>query len=305
VTLFLATLVLVIVVGGLIAMALLGAALVGVGGGSRTASVAIFAVLVFAVSVLVIFVGLRWALSTPAVVLGGFGPLSGLNRSWSLTRGHLWRLFGLYFTLGLLVVLGTLGASLLSAYAPQRALGGVGVAIVTLLTSPLAAIALAIVYRDLTGWPDAASAGVPTGQGRRTAVIAVLGTGFLVFAAGVWAVSSAGGQVFDPDRGHVIAGTSQNALSPCRPNGVKTTFEATDAIWVAAIFTKHVAARDSVVVEYFYGGTSLGSAPLQAGAQGLDCYYETEAIRNAEAGTYRITVTYGSAVISDGSFTVR
>jgi hypothetical protein len=136
-------------------------------------------------------------------------------------------------------------------------------------------------------------------------VIATVGTGFLVFAAGIWAVSNAGGQVFDPDRGHVIAGTIQNRASLCRPENRKTTFETTDNIWVTAIFTKRVPAGENIVVEYFVGNTSLGSATLTAEAPGLDCYYETQALRGAEPGTYRITVTYASAVIADGSFTVR
>ena len=305
--LLLATLAIVIVVGGLVFLAVLGAVIVSFADalGTPAARLGVFSLLTIVAGVLLVFLGMRWAVSTPAVVLGGQGPLGGLNRSWELTRGHVWRLFGLYFALGLLLLLGTAGASLLSAFAPQRALGGLGLAIFTLLASPLAVIALAIVYRDLSGWPEGAGTGVPRGQGRRTAIVAVIGGGFLVFAAGIWAVSNAGGQVFLPDRGHVIAGTSQNALSPCRPNDVKTTFSATDDVWVAAIFTKHVPAGDSVIVEYFRDGTSLGSAPLTAGSKGLDCYYETAPIKGAQPATYRITVTYASVVIADGTFTVQ
>jgi hypothetical protein len=295
------------VVGALIAVIAVVAVVFGIVFARDSAVVAGVAigVLVLIASVVAIVLAVRWSLIGQAIVLDGLGPLAGLNRSRQLTRGHAWRLVGLFFALGLFTALASGGASLLSTYAPNRAFAAVGLAIATLLTSPLLAIALALAYRDLAGRPAGAGAGLPRGSGRRTGVVAVFGGGIIVFAAGIWAVTSAGGQIFLPERGQVIAGTSQNALDPCHPNGGKTTFESTEEIWIAAIFTKGVLPGDEVVVEYGLDGVSLGTASLQAGAEGLECYYEVDPVVGAQPGTYRITVTLGSAVLADGSFTVR
>ena len=305
VPLLLSTLVVLAVVGGIGALATIVAiALVAIGSGS--AGVVALALVAAAVTVVILgAISLRWAVSSPAIVLDDLGPLAGLNRSWSVMRGHLWRLVGLYVVLGLLVIPASSGASLMSTYASQRAVAAVGLGIATLLSAPLLAIAIAIVYRDLAGRPAPAGAGVPRGRGRRTAVVATLGGGLLVFTAGVWAITSSGGQIFVPERGQVLAGTSQNTLDPCHPNGVKSNFDSTEEIWIGAVFTQRVPTGDEVVVEYFGDGTSLGSATLTAVPPGLDCYYEIDPIRGALPATYRVTVTYGSRVIADGSFTVR
>lgn len=302
--LLLSTLVVIAVVAGFVTIAVIVIALLA---GIGSLGVAVLTIVVAVVVVMVVagYISLRWAVSSPAIVLGDLGPVAGLKRSWSVTRGHLWHLGGLYFVLGLVLIPASTGASLLSAYASQRAVAVVGLGIATLLTAPLFAIAIAIVYRDLVGRPDTTGTGVPRGHGRRTAAVATLGGGLLVFAAGVWAITSSGGQVFLPERGQVLAGTSQNVLDLCHPNGVKAGFDSSDEIWIGAVFTQRVPTGDEVLVEYFGDGISLGSATLTAVPPGIECYYETEPIRGALSGTYRVTITYGSTVIADGSFTVR
>jgi hypothetical protein len=304
VPLLLSTLVVIAVVGGITALAAIVAiALVAIGSGSAGGVLAVVAVVVAVV--ILTYISLRWALSSPAIVLGELGPVAGLNRSWSVTRGHLWRLVGLYIVLGLLTIPASIGASLMSTYAAQRAVAALGLGIATLLTAPLLAIAIAIVYRDLAGQPEGTAAGVPRGHGRRTAVFATLGGGLLVLVAGVWTITSSGGQVFLPERGQVLAGTSQNASNPCHPNGVKSSFDSSEEIWIGAIFTQRVPTGDEMVVEYFGDGTSLGRAALTSAPPGTECYYENAPIRGAQPGTYRVIVTYGSTVLADGSFTVR
>lgn len=311
VALILSTFVVALIVGGLaVVVAIVGvflglAAVAGSGSSAGLAVVAVVVVLALGAGVIVSYVLLCWALGAPAIAVDGLGPLAGLTRSRALTRGHLWGLVGLYFVLGLISLLATGGSSLLSTYAPDRAFAAAGVAIATLLVSPLIAIAPAIAYRDLAGRPEGAGEGLPRRAGRGLSLIAVIGAGVIVFAAGVWSVASAGGQVFLPERGQVVAGTTTNVADPCRPGGVKTTFTSGEEIWIAAIFTRRVSAGEEIVVEYYRGDESLGSAPLTAGPAGLECYYEIDPIRGGDPGSYRIVVRYGAAAIAEGSFIIR
>ena len=88
---------------------------VGRGGGGAASGGAAIAILLLIVAVIVIaVVAIRWMLSQPAIVLDGFGPIKSLNRSWSVTRGNAWRLFGLYLLLGLLFLPLSIGLSILS-----------------------------------------------------------------------------------------------------------------------------------------------------------------------------------------------
>jgi hypothetical protein len=294
--------------GAVIVVAIVIAVILGVlltAAGSAVLGGILIIVTVVIATVAVIAIGMRWALVGQAVVIGGAGPIAGLRQSWALTRGRLRSLVGLYFGLVVLTFLASVGESLLSTYAPNRAFAAVGLAGAAILTTPLLAISFAVAYRDLTGRPAGLDQAPPRGSGRRTAAVAVLGGGLVVFAAGIWAVSSAGGQIFLPERGQVIAGTSQNPLDLCHPNGVKSTFAANETIWIAAIFSTHVPEGDDVVVTYARDGLRLGSASLTADAKGLDCYYEIEPVAGANPGTYEIKVTHGSAVIADGTFTVK
>ena len=304
----LATLAFGAVIVGLTVVISIAAIIVGVvavASDSAVLGVVTIVIVVPAAIVAVVVLSVRWGLSIQAIVLGGLGPLEGLRRSRSLTRGHVMRLVGLYFALGLFTILPSVGASLLTTFAVNRAFAAVGLAVSTLLTSPLFAIALAIAYQDLAGRPEGAGAVLPRGNGRGAALTTVLGAGIIVLVAGIWAATSAGGQIYLPERGQVVAGASRNALDPCHPDGIRATFESSEEIWIAAIFTSGVPAGGSIVIEYSLDGTILGSAPLTAGAQGLQCYYETDPIVGASPGTYRITVRYGSAVVADGNFTVR
>ena len=308
VALILSTYVVALIVGVLAVVVAIAGVILGVAavaGSGSSAGLAVVVLLALGAGVIALYVLLRWALGGPAIAVDGLGPLAGLTRSRALTRGHLWGLVGLYFVLGLISLLASGGASLLSTYAPERAFAAAGLAIATLLTSPLIAIAPAIAYRDLAGRAEGAGERLPRKAGRGPALIAVIGAGMIVFAAGVWSVASAGGQVFLPERGQVVAGTTANAADPCRPGGVKTTFTSGEEIWIAAIFTRRVSAGEEVVVEYYRGDESLGSAPLTAGPVGLECYYETDPIRGAEPGSYRIVVRHGAAAIAEGTFTIR
>jgi hypothetical protein len=58
-----------------------------------------------------IWLYVRWAVAVPVLLAEGVGPIKALDRSWTLTRGHWWRLFGILLLIYLLtsVVSGALG----------------------------------------------------------------------------------------------------------------------------------------------------------------------------------------------------
>jgi hypothetical protein len=125
------------------------------------------------------YVSIRLSVSQPAIALDQLGPIEGLKRSWSVTRGNMWKLIGLAFATGLLPLPLSVGAGLLSVNSSE--ILGIGVStIATLIAVPLTAIAPAIAYGDLSGRP--ATYPLP-GRGRRNRrllVAAILGVGVVV-----------------------------------------------------------------------------------------------------------------------------
>jgi hypothetical protein len=65
---------------------------------------------------LLVFWSIRWQLSTCAIVLEHMGVSKGLGRSWSLTEGYFWRVFGATFAATLLATLLSLLPVLLITY---------------------------------------------------------------------------------------------------------------------------------------------------------------------------------------------
>jgi hypothetical protein len=70
----------------------------------------------------------RWSFAPTAIAIDGAGPLSGLNRSWKLTRGNLWRLGVLIIGIGLLTAPWSIAGSLL--LLADKAIAGAVVGIV-------------------------------------------------------------------------------------------------------------------------------------------------------------------------------
>jgi hypothetical protein len=50
---------------------------------------------VLAATVFAVFIGVRWSLAVPVVMLEQMRPLASLGRSWRLVRGSAWRVFGI------------------------------------------------------------------------------------------------------------------------------------------------------------------------------------------------------------------
>lgn len=99
---------------------------------------------------LVIWAAVRFMLMTPVIAAEDVGPIGILKRSWSLTRGHFWRLLGflLLFAIGALVftaavsVIAGLGISLVFGDTEPYSIA----ALATGLVGGIAGAALTIVY---------------------------------------------------------------------------------------------------------------------------------------------------------------
>ena len=142
-----------LIVISIIAAAARGGALVGV--------LALIGFL--AIFTIVIYVVFRWSLGSMAIALDGAGPVSGLNRSWRITKGNLWRLGVLLIGIGILGLPWSIAGTLftLGGYLPV----GVVISLVgALLFGPLSSIVLSLAYGDITGRPraDVAAVAQPT-----------------------------------------------------------------------------------------------------------------------------------------------
>jgi hypothetical protein len=129
---------------------------------------AVFGVAGFAALVVLLFVvPTRWALAAPALVLEKAPVVTSLRRSWRLTRGSFWRVWGILFLTGLIVAIGQAAisapfnalASLFGvggdAYADlprvfgRLLLGGVGTIVSGAIFYPFNAAASCLLYIDL------------------------------------------------------------------------------------------------------------------------------------------------------------
>ena len=96
-----------------------------------------------------IYLLVRFAFVSPAVVLERKGPGEALSRSAELVRGSWWRVFGIGLLVFILVAVanGVLGGVLVVLLSPRIA-NAVGV-LVSILVQPFAMSALVLLYYDL------------------------------------------------------------------------------------------------------------------------------------------------------------
>jgi len=121
---------------------------------------------------LLIFIAIRMLMSSPVASEEDAGPIQILRRSWDLTRGHWWRLFGfiVMFVIGALILIAAVNWAvtafaviLFGAIAPMSLsalLVGLFDSIVNGGVTVFLAVMLARIYLQLTG-RTAAGASVP------------------------------------------------------------------------------------------------------------------------------------------------
>ena len=120
-----------------------------------------------------IFVAIRMIMTSSVASAETVGPLDILRRSWELTRGHWWRLFGFFiiFVIGVVVAIAAAGmvvnilAELIFGSVDPMTVGALLVALVTQIVSAavsvLLMVMLARIYTQLAG-ASAVEATVPS-----------------------------------------------------------------------------------------------------------------------------------------------
>jgi hypothetical protein len=121
------------------------------------------------------FIGVRMLMTAPAVTAERIGPIAALKRSWVLTGGHWWILFGflvLFFIAAMFILVGVgaaLGAIIglsLGPVQPMSASALVAALVHSVLNAALTtllAVMLARIYVQLAGHADAEAAVPNTG----------------------------------------------------------------------------------------------------------------------------------------------
>jgi membrane-anchored glycerophosphoryl diester phosphodiesterase (GDPDase) len=106
-----------------------------------------------------IWLFVRWGVAIPAMLAEGVGPIRALDRSWTLTRGHWWRLFGILLLMYLLTsfISGALGAfslplAIAVPFVPEVVRGAIILTVQTLASAvvqPALYLCVALLYFDL------------------------------------------------------------------------------------------------------------------------------------------------------------
>ena len=279
--------------------------------GSRGGAGAVVGGLILVATVVgLIAIAVRWLLAQPAIVLDGFGPIKGLNRSRAVTKGNTWRLFGVFVVLGLVFLPLSIGLTALSLGEGPSPIEIALLAVTTLISGPLSAIATATAYGDLTGRPAVEPPAASTRQVRNILIAIILAVGVVALVVGIPQIgpglSRLGlSQVPAELRGQILAGTSRNPLDPCRPVGVRSTFATTDPIYVGGYFTKVVPAGETATVSSYVNGALSNTSSLSSPTQAVECYYEPDSVTGIPPGTYRLVVTYAGETIGEGTFTIQ
>jgi hypothetical protein len=106
-----------------------------------------------------VWLAIRWIVAVPALLAEGIGPIRALDRSWNLTRGNWWRLFGIMLIIYLLanVIQGALGVfafplALVVPFVAPVVRGAIILAITTAaqtLVLPVMYLGIVLLYFDL------------------------------------------------------------------------------------------------------------------------------------------------------------
>ncbi len=106
-----------------------------------------------------VWLAVRWVVAIPAMLAEGVGPIRGLDRSWTLTRGSWWRLAGILLVMYLLqyVVSGALGVvgfpiAIAVPFIPDVVRGAIVLTVQTAaaaVVQPVVYLCIVLLYFDL------------------------------------------------------------------------------------------------------------------------------------------------------------
>jgi hypothetical protein len=95
-----------------------------------------------------IYIGMRLAVSTQALVVEGRRPTEAMGRSWELVRGHWWHAFGTLIVAGLLT--GVVNAVITAPFSGSNWFAqAVAAAVATVITLPYGVLVGVLLYLDL------------------------------------------------------------------------------------------------------------------------------------------------------------
>ncbi|MGC1185626.1 MAG: glycerophosphoryl diester phosphodiesterase membrane domain-containing protein, partial [Candidatus Dormiibacterota bacterium] len=158
--------------GAIVALGLLGALLVL---GLKGVGVLLIVLIGLAAFVLGVMAYVRILVAVPVVVLEGNGPWTALNRSWHLSHGHAWLIFGVVLVIGIAAgifgaVLGAVTGAVMAtpgsttSVEARAVLTAVSI-IVDILVTPISALAVVLLYFNLRGRKEGAVAELSSSPG--------------------------------------------------------------------------------------------------------------------------------------------
>lgn len=127
-------------------------------GGVSTASIALLCGVLLAfpfLLVLIIYLYLALLLYAPAIMVEGATAVDSLGRSWNLTKGHKWSLFGASLVIGIIAALLSGAISLAGGLTGNLVVSVLATALATGVTGAWAAILAAVAYDLIVREPRA------------------------------------------------------------------------------------------------------------------------------------------------------
>ena len=259
--------------------------------------------------VVILWIALRWSLSTTAIALEPVGPLEALGRSRAVTRGNVWRIVAIYLLLAAVTMPLGIGIGILSFSItdplPIVLLSGLA----GLLTYPLFTIVSTTIFGDLTGRPEAP---VLAGPGGLRALFAgvILAVGFLALAIAIPKIGPAIDRIAlqavpAQNRGVILAGRVRNPIDQCQPLSPAATFTSGQPIYVGGYFTRSIPRGESGRVDVYLNGRLANSVALTDPLRPVACFYESEPLVDASPATWRFVVVLNEETIAEGTFIVR
>jgi uncharacterized membrane protein len=99
-----------------------------------------------------IIIGVALTLSVPAAVEERIGAVDALKRSWELTRGSRWKVWGVLFLIGIIGGVVEFGANMISIVSPMA---GISISLLLdVITTGLNATAAALMYYRLRSFKE-------------------------------------------------------------------------------------------------------------------------------------------------------
>ena len=153
--------------------------------GAAAGLVVLFALVALVLLPVLLWISARLMLLVPVIVLDPDGVTGSIRRAWELSRGHALLLFALSLAIGVIGAMPLWGATLFASFVPSALVGGIALAISTLVYQPLAVIAMTIAWGDRIGGRHADSDVMARGRGRGTGALLVFGLSLILFVIGI------------------------------------------------------------------------------------------------------------------------